>query len=151
MKAFVSALTLFATVLTAALLGPSASAQNAAAITASNGWILAGPPSATTLSGYVTLNNSAAAADRLLAISSPIAARSAMHEMTMNGSMMSMRDLPYGVTVPAHGAYTFSMSGTHIMFYNPTRAVRVGETIPVRLTFLHAGVVDTTLVVRAHP
>lgn len=93
--------------------------------------------------------NRGASGDRLLAISSPRAGRVEMHEMSMDGAVMRMRPLLYGVPVPANGAFEFSPSGAHVMFNNMDGAYGVGQTIPLRLTFQRAGVVDILVPVQA--
>jgi copper(I)-binding protein len=112
-------------------------------------WVQAPPNGAVVAAGYMRIVNHGAASDRLLAISSPRAGRVEMHDMTMEGAIMRMRALPYGVAVAANHSFEFSPMGPHVMFNNMSGAYEVGQTIPVRLTFQHAGNIDIAIPVRA--
>ena len=97
--------------------------------------------------GYLTLINDASAEDALLSASSPRAERVEVHEMTMDGGVMQMRVVER-LSIPAGQSIELAPNGRHLMFYGVTQPFAVGETIPVRLTFEHAGDVDVSLPVR---
>lgn len=50
-------------------------------------------PGGVDVSGYLTIVNGTSAADRLVSASSPRAARMEIHEMSMNGNVMQMRQI----------------------------------------------------------
>ncbi len=108
-------------------------------------WARATPPGAPTAAGYLTVANPSATADRLLAIASPAAATAEIHEMRMENDLMIMRPAAGGVEIPAGGTVTLAPGGLHVMFVGIGAGFRVGETIPVTLTFARAGSVDTVL------
>jgi periplasmic copper chaperone A len=114
-----------------------------------NAWVQEPLGGAVVASAYMRIHNHGASADRLLSISTPRAGRTEMHQMSMEGSMMSMRPLPYGVTVPANGSFEFSPTGAHIMFNNMNGSYAVGQAIPLRLTFQHAGTINIAAPVRS--
>ena len=99
--------------------------------------------------GYLTIRNTTAVDDQLIAASSPRAARSEIHEMTMDeNNVMRMRPLS-SLTIPAGGEALLQPGGQHLMFFGVTQPFSVGEEIPVQLTFANAGVIDVNLQVRA--
>jgi len=122
----------------------AASAQADGALSVVDAWIMTPPAGAPTAAAYLRIANASDAPDRLLAVTSPRAGEVEMHDMSMNGAVMQMRPLRYGVTVPARGAYAFTPSSAHIMLMNVERPLASGESVPLRLTFQHAGVVEVT-------
>jgi copper(I)-binding protein len=99
--------------------------------------------------GYLTIRNRNGADDQLIAVSSPRAARSEIHDMTMDeNNVMRMRPLS-ALTIPAGGEAMLQPGGQHLMFFGVTQPFTIGEDIPVQLTFANAGVIDVSLPVRA--
>ena len=96
--------------------------------------------------GYLMLTNKGDTDERLVAASSPRAAHVELHNMEMDGAVMRMRQVE-AVTIPAHGEVALAPGGDHLMFMGVTEPFQSGETIPVQLTFEHAGPVDLTLTV----
>lgn len=132
----------------AAAFAVAACTQASAPITTSNGWAAATPNGVTVAAGYLTIANAGNAADTLVSAASPRAARVELHEMTMNGAMMQMRPAT-ATPIPAHGQVALAPGGAHLMFVDITAPFVAGETVPVTLTFEHAGVVSVALPVRA--
>lgn len=124
----------------------SAAGQQAGAIVVEDPWVATTNPGATVAGGYVTLRNNGAQADRLLSAESP-RARLQLHEMSMDGGMMQMREVA-GIDIPAGGAATLAPGGYHIMFLDLTAPITNGERIPVTLHFAHQGAVQVVFVAR---
>jgi len=138
-----------ALVVVAALTLPAtASAETQGSIVIDNAWTSPPPIPSAPAAGYMRVRNNAAVADRLLSVSSPRAGHIDMHEMRMEGSMMSMRALPYGVSIAAGGSFEFNEQGAHLMITGLDHPWRVGETLPVRLHFQRAGDIQASLQVR---
>lgn len=135
---------------------PSAAAPPAAAaaaaqaatsgITITNATARATPDGAVVAGGYLTIANAGAEADRLVSAASPRAGRMELHEMAMDGGMMTMRPVT-GIDVPASGTVELKPGGLHLMFLDIPAPFRAGEAIPVTLTFEKAGAVEATLTV----
>jgi hypothetical protein len=125
---------------------PLAQAQTRA-LSVENAWIMTPPPGATEAAAYLTIH-SGPVADRLLSVSCECAARADLHEMLMNGAVMSMRPLRYGVATTANGTLVFGPHGVHIMLTELTAPLSEGQSVPLRLTFRDAGIVATTAIVR---
>jgi periplasmic copper chaperone A len=110
-------------------------------------WASPTPGGVDVSAGYLTIVNGAARDDALLSATSPRAARIEVHEMTMRDGVMQMRAVE-GLAIPAGQSVDLVPNGRHLMFYGVTQPFVAGETIPVRLTFERAGVMDVSLPVR---
>ena len=97
--------------------------------------------------GFLTVTNSGAEGDRLIAAASDISGRVEIHEMTMDGDVMRMRELADGLPIPAGETVELKPGGYHIMFMDLDRPFVEGEAIDVLLTFEKAGDVPVTLIV----
>ncbi|TCI00308.1 copper chaperone PCu(A)C [Roseococcus sp. SYP-B2431] len=98
--------------------------------------------------GFVTIRNSGAEADRLVAASSPAATRVELHTSLREGDVMRMRPVE-NIPVPAGGSVTLAPGGLHLMLLGLTRPLAVGQTVPVTLRFERAGQVTVNLAVQA--
>lgn len=108
-------------------------------------WTRATPPGAQTAGGYLTVANTGAEPDRLVAVVSPDAASGELHEMSMDGGVMKMRALPDGIEIPAGGSVTLAPGGLHLMLIGLKAPLAEGGKLPVTLTFEKAGKVETFL------
>ena len=112
-------------------------------------WCPPTPPGAPTAAGYLTITNSGSAPDRLVGESSPAAATVQLHSMTTRGQIMRMRAVTDGLAVAAGQVRTVQPGGeVHLMLIGLKRPLRIGEHIPVVLTFARAGRIDADFVVR---
>jgi periplasmic copper chaperone A len=85
-------------------------------ITVETPWSRATPGGAKVAAGYLTIKNSAAAPDRLVSVTADIAGRTEIHQMSMSDGMMKMRQLTYGLPIPAQGSVTLEPASYHLMF-----------------------------------
>ncbi|MCT4494779.1 copper chaperone PCu(A)C [Bosea minatitlanensis] len=102
-------------------------------------WSRATPAGAKVGGGYLTIENTGTAPDRLVSVAAPFAARSEIHEMATKDGIMTMRPLENGVEVPAGGKVEFKPGGYHIMFMELKQPLKQGETVKGTLTFEKAG------------
>ena len=100
-------------------------------------WLRATAPGARVAGGYMTISNQGAA-DKLVSVSSPAAARVEMHVHVNDNGVMKMREVP-GYDVPAKGAFELKPGGAHLMFIEPKRPFKEGDKLPVTLKFEKAG------------
>lgn len=100
-------------------------------------------PNAPTGGAYFSLINTGSADDRLVSATSPVSGDVQLHEMKVENNVARMRDLPDGIPLPAGQTVVLEPSGTHIMLTRLAGPLIEGETVPVTLTFEHAG--DITL------
>ncbi len=99
---------------------------------------VAGNPGA----AYFTLHGGPVA-DRLMSVSSPLAIRAEMHDMTMRGKMMSMAAIDGGLDVPAGGTVNFASGGKHVMLFDISPKVEAGGKIPLVLGFASGAKLET--------
>ena len=97
--------------------------------------------------GYLTIANPAPFPDRLLSAASPAAAKVSLHQSRQSGTVMIMVDVP-ALRIPARGRVSLAPGGYHLMLEHLTQPLRVGDHVPVTLTFDRAGVVRARLEVR---
>lgn len=97
--------------------------------------------------GFLTIENTGAAADRLLSVSSPMVERVEIHLMSMDGGVMKMRAQMDGVSVPASATLQLQPGGYHLMLFGPRAALKEGDRVPLILKFAHAGSLQTELMV----
>lgn len=116
-----------------ALLAMSVACHTALAQTvASDAWVRATVPAQNSGGAYITLRSPDAA--RLVKGTSPIADNVEIHTMQMNGSVMSMREVP-AVELPAGQA----VGNFHIMLMGLKRQLKEGEKVPLSLVVERAG------------
>ena len=127
----------------AALMATPAFAQ----VTIDNAWARATPPGATMAVGYMTIRNGLGAFDRLIAVSSPAAAKVEMHVTVQDGQVSRMREVK-AYEVPAKGSFALAPGGAHLMLVDIKAPLRAGDKVPLLLRFEKAGAVKTELAVR---
>lgn len=97
--------------------------------------------------GFLTLANGGAA-DRLLGVSCTCAQSAELHSMSMDGGVMKMRKLD-AIDIPAKGSVALEPGGMHLMLIGLKAPLAEGQQVPLELRFDKAGVVKTTLKVKA--
>lgn len=121
-----------------------ASATTAPVVT--DAWISEAPPVARNNAAYATIRNGARK-DVLLGAETPVAEAVELHEMSMAGGLMRMRELPQ-VNLAPDAELRFAPGGYHIMLVNMKRSLQVGEKVPLTFRFRHAGKVTVQAEVR---
>ena len=112
---------------------------------------LSGAMDMSTVSGaYMTIANTGARPDRLIAVSSSAAHVIELHSTSESGGVMQMRPAE-AIDVPAGGEAQLKPGGTHAMLIGLTHSLEASSTITLTLTFERAGSVDVTAVVRTSP
>ncbi len=105
-------------------------------------------PGAPVAGGYMTITNTGSQPDRLVAGSAPFAGRVEIHEMTMQGDVMRMREIAGGLEIPANGSVTLKPGGYHVMFMKLKEQLKEGENRTATLVFEKAGKVDLDFAVK---
>jgi copper(I)-binding protein len=119
----------------------SAAAQSGG-IEIKDAWARATPGGAETAGVYVTIVS--ASIDRLTGVSTPAAQKAELHQMTMDGGVMKMRQVD-AIDLPAGQAVTLKPGGYHIMLTGLAQPLREGQTFPLTLTFEKAGPREVTV------
>lgn len=112
-------------------------------------WTRATPPTAPTGGGYLVITNTGTTPDRLIAVTSPSAGKVELHEMTMEGSIMRMRELAKGIELPPGATVTLKPGGLHLMFMELKAPFARDTKVPATLVFEKAGSIPVELAVEA--
>jgi copper(I)-binding protein len=99
-------------------------------------WARATPGKAETGAAYLTILSPTA--DRLVAVSSPVAKKAELHTMSMAGMVMQMRPVA-GIDIPASQPVTLKPGGEHIMLLGLNEPLHTGQSFPMTLDFEIAG------------
>jgi periplasmic copper chaperone A len=126
------------------LFGAPAGAQTVTAgdIEISNPNARAMVPGAKVGGGYLSITNKGKSDDKLVAISSPRAKSSEVHQMSVDNGVMTMRPVAGGLVIPAGQTVELKPGGYHVMFKDVAEPFRQGEAVKATLTFERAGQVD---------
>lgn len=114
------------------------------ALTITQPWARATPPSAAVAGGFMTITNSGGEADRLVAATADVSERVEIHEMKMVDGVMKMRPLADGVEIPAGESVELKPGSYHVMMMGLSGPLKEGEGFSGTLTFEKAGSVDVT-------
>jgi len=104
------------------------------------------PPVSANGAAYVTLMNMGDAADKLVSVSTPAAARAELHTHIMDGGVAKMRKVE-AVEIPAGGQTVFEPGGLHIMLFGLTEPLVEGRSYPLTLGFERAGEVEVKVMI----
>lgn len=98
---------------------------------------------AQTGAAFMTIENTGAADDRLVAARSDAADRVELHTHEETGDgVMRMREVEEGFVIPSGGAHALQRGGDHVMFLGLSQPFVQGKTVPVTLVFERAGEVE---------
>ncbi len=137
------------TLIHAGLLAASAmavSSTQAATLSAHDCWIRLMPASLPS-SGYFVVSNNGDKPATLTGAETPAFGMAMLHKSTSNGSTSTM-SMVESAEVPAHGTLAFAPSGYHLMLEDAPKPVKVGSTIPLKLTFADQSSIETTCAVK---
>lgn len=112
-----------------------------------NPWSPATPRGATVAAGYMTIKNTGTEPDRLLGLSSPVAGKLEIHQMTMDRGVMTMRPVPSGLEIKPGATVELKPSSFHIMIMGLKQPIEKGKPFKASLSFEKAGPVDVEFMV----
>lgn len=97
---------------------------------------------------YMTLENRGKDGDRLIAAASPAAQKTEIHTMAMDGNVMKMRQVDSIELAPATKVVMKPGDGYHIMLLGLKQQLKLGDTLPLTLTFEKAGKLEVSVQVQ---
>ena len=100
------------------------------------------PVNAPVSGGYMTIRNNGSEPDRLVGGAAGFAGMVQIHEMTMDGDVMKMREIAGGLEIPAGGEVVLKPGGYHVMFMQLGEQMKPGEKRKATLQFEKAGTVE---------
>jgi copper(I)-binding protein len=112
-------------------------------------WTRATPKGAAVAGGYLKITNTGTTPDRLLGGSTDVAKRFEIHEMSMGGGVMKMRELKDGLDIPPGATVELKPSSYHIMMQELARPLAKGQRVKASLTFEKAGKGEVEFAVEA--
>ncbi|MGS7251770.1 copper chaperone PCu(A)C [Pseudomonas sp. SK] len=114
--------------------------------TVSDAWVRASVPHQQSTGAFMTLT--ASSDSKLVGVASKVAKSVQVHEMTMNGDVMGMREVKT-VELPAGKAVTLDPNGLHVMLMGLHDQVKEGDKVPLTLTIEDAKGARETVGVQA--
>lgn len=121
------------------------------ALKITGGYAFATLPNSPVAGGFLTVTNTGDTDDTLIAAASDIAGMVQIHEMSMDGDIMKMRELEDGLPIPAGGTVQLMPGGFHVMFMKLKGPLVDGEEVTLTLTFEKAGDIQMTFPIKARP
>ena len=126
--------------LVACALVALASCHRAPALGVDHAWVRLAAVPGHPAAAYLTIDGGAEPA-RLIAIDSPVAGASELHQSmktgpggAMTGAMTGMQRLD-GLDLPAQGKLAFAPGGNHVMLFGVSPRVKPGDAIPLVIRF----------------
>jgi periplasmic copper chaperone A len=110
-------------------------------IVAGHPWARATPDGAKVGVGYIKITNNGKASDRLTGGSFE-GASVEIHEMSMDGGIMKMRQISEGLEIAPGATVELKPGGNHLMFMGLKQAIATGADRKATLTFEKAGTLE---------
>ena len=95
-------------------------------------WVAEAPPVAPVMGGYMKIENETDKTISITSASCPDFEKVEIHEMSMSGGMMKMRQIEK-LDVPANGKVELQPGGYHLMLIKPKQPFKKGDTLTVTL------------------
>jgi copper(I)-binding protein len=133
------------------LSGGAALAQtySVGSIEIGNPWARATPKGAPVGGAYMTITNKGTEADRLISVSSPVASKAEVHQMSMDNGVMTMRPVPGGLEIKPGQTVVLDPDSFHLMLMGLKQPLAQGEHMKATLDFAKAGKLDVEFVVES--
>lgn len=129
-----------AATLTASALTTPAFSGDVPAITIEDAYARVSSPNAKVGAVFFEVENHSAAADRLLDVTSDVAARVELHtHKEGDGGIMQMLHVPEGFAIPPQGHHALKRGGDHVMLMGLNHSLNDGDIVPLTLVFENAG------------
>jgi len=106
------------------------------------------PPGAKSGGAYLTIVNSGTTVATLVGAVSPVAGAVELHQMAMDGGVMTMRAVR-AVDVPPGGKLELKPGGYHFMLLDLKQPLKVGDKLPLKLSFQNLGTIEVAIEVEA--
>src|SRR5689334_18789590 len=121
----------FAALLTTLLSAPiRAEDVKAGDLLITQAWSRQTPSGAKVAGGYLTVENKGTTADRLISGSGDVAGRIEIHEMAMDGGVMTMRPIEKGLVIDPGKTVKLAPGGNHLMLMDLKTPLKQGDKVP---------------------
>lgn len=115
------------------LLASTAAVAVQAQVRIADPWVRGTVPSQQATGAFMTIQ--AEQDVRLISGASPVAGVVEIHEMTMEGNVMKMRELKGGLPVAKGATAELKPGGYHVMLMDLKQPLTAGQNVPITLTF----------------
>ena len=109
-------------------------APGVAAVDVRDAWVRFAVKGQSGTGAFMTL--AAPSGARLVGVATPVAGVAEVHEMKMEGDVMRMRAVAGGLDLPPRQPVELKPSGYHVMLMDLKKALVVGDTVPLELSFV---------------
>lgn len=120
----------------------AAHSYRAGSISIEHPWARATPKGAQVGGGYMKITNQGTTPDRLVGGSLATARHTLIHEMKMEGDVMTMRVLPQGLEIKPGATVDLAPGSLHMMFEGLQAPLVEGQRVKGTLVFEKAGTVE---------
>ncbi len=110
-------------------------------VTVAHPWARATPEGAKIGAAFAEIKTDKDTTDRLIDVSSPIAGRAEIHNMTMEGDVMKMRRLD-GIDLKPGETLALKPMGVHVMLFDLKQPLKERDPLKLTLTFANAGPIE---------
>jgi copper(I)-binding protein len=124
----------FIAVLTLSLVAGACSSSGGEGIVVDDPWGRSSPKVANNGAFYMTIGGSDVD-DRLVAVYASVCGATELHQTIMTDGVMRMQQAEGGIEIPAGGEAVLAPGGYHVMCINKDIEFKVGDIIPLTLTF----------------
>ena len=111
-------------------------------------WVQAAPPNVKVLAAYLEIKNNGGKPQILVNVSSPGFDQVGIHQTVMHGNMAHMEHLKE-LTIPSQSSVALKPGGLHFMLMDAKKPLRIGDQVPMALTFKNGEKVAITATVRS--
>jgi len=109
-------------------------ADKEASVAVRDAWIREAPPGMRVMAGYMELRNNTSRSQVLVAASSSGFEGVMFHRTTVKDGMAGMRHASE-IELSPNASLSFAPGGYHLMLMSPKRALRVGDSVDIKLEF----------------
>jgi periplasmic copper chaperone A len=140
---------LLAAMLTILSGAAAAETYTAGTIEVSNPWARATPKGAQVGGAFMTITNKGTEPDRLVGISSAVASKIEVHQMSMDSGVMAMRPVAGGLEIKPGQTVEFRPDSFHLMLMGLKQPLIQGQHLKATLEFAKAGKLEIDYAVEA--
>lgn len=114
----------------------------AGSLTISKPWSPLPPKAAPAMGGFMTITNTGSDPDTLVGATTSVAGRVEVHEMSLDGGIMRMRELKPGLVIKPGETVVLKPGSFHLMLFDIKERPEAGQAFKGTLVFEKAGRVD---------
>lgn len=111
-------------------------------------WVQAAPPNVKALAAYLEIKNNGKKPQMLTGISCPAFDQAEIHRSVMHGNMVHMEHVKE-LAIPPQASVALKPGGLHLMLMGAKKPLKIGDQIPMTLTFQGGEKIIVTAIVRS--